>query len=326
MKNIDFFGCSFTETPIWPRLPKCGKFDIEAYSVHCQTTKPISSFVQFDLAYNDNEEYEVHNFGGGSFGNHVIKEIIKNRIKEIDTKAENIAIVQLSALLRTEASFDGIFNSEHSSLKKGKYYYKNVFEILPENVKMDYFVEVANMDEYYKLHIENIKEILTLLKENYKHFYIYFGWDIFTRDFKKLFKEDSISSEIKTWDYNFKVGKLAWFENREGYNEFTKVYKGDCGGLLEYSSNRLDEAIRYTHITEDHHPSYFSNKIFYIDIIREFLKPMLNLNKSYFELENLIKFENYLAELLPTKESTDGRIYGEFEMKLIKFIRENNLV
>jgi len=53
---------------------------------------------------------------------------------------------------------------------------------------------------------------------------------------------------------------------------------------------------------------------------------MLNLNKSYFELENLIKFENYLAELLPTKESTDGRIYGEFEMKLIKFIRENNLV
>jgi len=333
MKNIDFFGCSFTEAPIWPRLPNFDKFDLEAYSVHCQTTKPISNFVEFDLAYNNNEEYKVNNFGGGSFGNHVIKEILKNRIKEIDKQEENIGIVQLSALLRTEASFDGIFNSEHSSLKKGKYYYKNVFEILPENVKMDYFIEEptrsflgsSKMENFYLLHIENLKEILNLLKENYKHFYIYFGWDIFTKDFKKLFKEDSISSEIKTWDYNFKVGKLAWFENREGYNEFTKVYKGDCGGLLEYSSNRLDEAIRYTHITEDHHPSYFSNKIFYIDIIREFLKPMLNLNKSYFELENLIKFENYLAELLPTKESTDGRIYGEFEMKLIKFIRENNL-
>jgi hypothetical protein len=334
MKNIDFFGCSFTEAPIWPRLPNFDKFDLEAYSVHCQTTKPISNFVEFDLAYNNNKEYKVNNFGGGSFGNHVIKEILKNRIKEIDKQEENIGIVQLSALLRNEASFEGIFNSENSSLKKGKYYNITAFDILPQNVRMDYFIEEttqsflgsSKMEDFYLLHIENLKEILNLLKQNYKHSYIYFGWDIFTNDFKKLFKEESISSEIKTWNYNFKLNRLAYFENRQNYNEFTKICKGENGGLLEYASNKLNEGLRYNHITQDHHPSYFSNKIFYIDIIREFLKPILNLSKNYFELENLIKFENYLAELIPTKESTDGRIYADFEMKLIKFIRENNLV
>ena len=86
--------------------------------------------------------------------------------------------------------------------------------------------------------------------------------------------------------------------------------------MLEYSSNKLDnELLRYVGGKEkDHHPSYFSNKIFYIDIIKEFLKHNTNLDfsKNYFLEDNVIKFENMRAatvEKWGIKYNKDKKLY-----------------
>ncbi len=154
MKQIDFFGCSFTEAPMWEMNPKLGELDILLYSMHTQSTKPVSNFLEFDLAYNNQSGYKVNNFGGGSFGNHVIKEILKNRIKNSNTK-EGVAIVQLSALLRNTQSYENIFTSPYSSLTKSQKYGITEFNIIGGNVRNDYFVETDNLEDYYNLHIKN---------------------------------------------------------------------------------------------------------------------------------------------------------------------------
>lgn len=325
MKQIDFFGCSFTESPMWEMNPKLGDFDVLLYSMHCQSTKPISNFLEFDLAYNNIDSYKVNNFGGGSFGNHVIKEIIKNRVLNSNLKQDGIAIVQLSALLRNPYSFETIFSSQYSALTKAEKYGIGEFTINPENVRADYFVEVDDMDEYYNIHIKNIKEIVELLTTNYNKFFIHFGWDVSTKEFEKLWKESDVKNFVEIWDYEYPLKNLAYFENQSKYNMITKKCKGTMGGMLEYSANQLDESLRYVHITGDHHPSYFSNKIFYKDIIKPFLQSTLELEKSYFEENNLLQFEEFLKVLLPTKESTDGKIYGEMQVKIVNHIKNSIL-
>lgn len=323
MINIDFFGCSFTEAPMWEMNPKLGEFDVLLYSMHCQSTKPVSNFLEFDLAYNNIDLYKVNNFGGGSFGNHVIKEVIKNRVNNSNLKDGNIAIVQLSALLRNPFSFETIFSSQYSALTKVEKYCINEFNIDADKVRADYFIEVDNMEDYYNVHIKNIEEIVNLLDKNYSKFFIHFGWDVSTKEFEELWKESTIKNFVKTWEYDYSLKNLAYFENQTRYSIVTKKCKGTMGGMLDYSANQLDESIRYVHITGDHHPSYFTNKIFYIDIIKPFLKEMLNLDRSYFEESNLIEFEDFLKTLLPTKESTDGRIYAEMQNKITNYIKNN---
>lgn len=111
MNDIDFFGCSFTEGPNTKEKSDTEEFDILNYSVHCQNTKTISGFLDFDLSFNDEKNYRINNYGGGSFGNHLIKEVLQNKIKKLDKSKENIVFVQLSALLRNELSYETVFNS-----------------------------------------------------------------------------------------------------------------------------------------------------------------------------------------------------------------------
>lgn len=325
MNEIDFFGCSFTESPAFSNLPVIGEFDIIKYAMHCQSTKPISSFLEYDLLYNSVDNFKINNFGGGSFGNHVIKEVIKNRINLLDKTKKNIAIVQLSALLRNPASFENVFQNKHSALLKFEKNYVNWFDINPDRVRNDYFVEFDNMDSFYESHIKNLEDIIDILRENYFDFYIHFGWDFSTDDFVKIFEQNDKLKIIGKWDYEFDLKSFAYFENQTKYNRLFKKIKGNYGGMLEYSANKLEDKLRYVHITQDHHPSYFSNKIFYIEIIRPFILNFIQLNKNYFELDEVLKFENFLAELLPTKESTDGRIYAEMQNTIIKFIRNSIL-
>ncbi len=60
MTNIDFFGCSFTQCINYPYQPPKGIIDLELYSMHSNNTKTLSSFLDFDLAYNNNSDYEVN--------------------------------------------------------------------------------------------------------------------------------------------------------------------------------------------------------------------------------------------------------------------------
>jgi len=319
MNDIDFFGCSFTEGPNTKEKSDTEEFDILNYSVHCQNTKTISGFLDFDLSFNDEKNYRINNYGGGSFGNHLIKEVLQNKIKKLDKSKENIVFVQLSALLRNELSYETVFNSEHSLLKKTN----DIFFVDSEKVRADYFVETDNLVDYYNQHILNIKEIIKLCKENYSHHYIHFGWDISTPEFIKMFRENDLEKDVHIFNYKYKVSKLQYFENCLNYSPLQMGVSGSFGGMLDYSSNKIDEKIRYVHISEDHHPSYFSNKIFYLDIIKPFLKQFIKLEKNYFQLDSVVKFENFLAELLPTKESANGKVYGEMQTKIVNFIKNN---
>lgn len=325
MNQIDFFGCSFTEAPTFSNVPLIGEFDILKYSMHCQSTKPVSSFLEYDLKYNSIDDFRINNFAGGSFGNHVIKEIIKNRVKILDKSKKNIAIVQLSALLRNPASFENVFENKHSAIRKFLIEYKDWLDVKPENVRNDYFVDFDNMDSFYEAHIKNLEDIIDILRENYFDFYIHFGWDVSTNDFKRFFEQNDKLKIIGKWDYEFDLKSMAYFENQNNYSRLYKKLKGSYGGMLEYSANKLEDKLRYVHITQDHHPSYFSNKIFYIEIIKPFILSILNLNKNYFELNEVLKFENFLAELIPTKESTDGGIYAQMQVEIVKFIKNSIL-
>lgn len=322
MNQIDFFGCSFTESPNFSEYPKTKEFNILKYSMHCQTTKTISNFLEYDLEYNLIDDFKINNFAGGSFGNHVIKEIIKNRIKELDKTHNNIAIVQLSALLRNEKSFEQLFNSEFSSLLKHK---DGVFNIEKENVRNDYFMEYSNLESFYLAHIKNLEEIITLLENNYSDFYIHLGWDFFTQQFSNFFSKSEKLKIINKWEYHYKLNEVCYFENLTNYSSVIKNIKGKNGGMLDYAANKLDESIRYVHIKDDHHPSYFSNKIFYLDIIKPFFQKYFDLSKNYFELNSVMEFEKYLKELLPTKENTDGKVYMEMQVKIVNYIRSNIL-
>lgn len=322
MINIDFFGCSFTQFANYPYQPPKGRMDLELYSMHSQNTKTLSSFLDFDLAYNNNSDYQINNYGRGSYGNFTICNVIENKTKTINKKDTNIAVVQLSAILRNEQSWETIkHDSKISNLS-------DVFNIDFDRVKPDYIVEDKSIGNFYEKHINNLKNIINLLKENYTKFIIFFGWDIFTPEFYALFRISTLNTIIPLYNYEYKLTSTQYFENIKNYNSSTKIYKGISGGMLEYASNKLDNQL-FRYVSEvDHHPSYFSNKIFYTDVVREFLKDNTNLHfdKNYFLENNIIQFENFLQNLLIKKSignEWENYNYSDLQKEIILHIRNN---
>jgi hypothetical protein len=98
--------------------------------------------------------------------------------------------------------------------------------------------------------------------------------------------------------------------------------------LLEYSSNKLEEQFRYVGgKSKDHHPSYFSNKIFYNEILREFLieQTDLSFDNTYFTEDSIIKFEEFLKELLVKKaegNEWENYEYSDLQRETINYIRQ----
>jgi hypothetical protein len=310
MNVIDFFGCSFTESPDMIHR----EFNIGDYSKHCQITKPISNFLQFDVTYNNISECQINNYGKGSFGNFTIHNVIRNKAKRLNIYDTNIAIVQLSALLRNEHSWKSIQDVDYDS---------DVFDIDFNSVRADYFVEgVGSLVEYYQKHIDNFKSIIETLKSNYDKFIIFFGWDFTTNEFNILFTENKLDKIINTYEYDYPLSNLQYFENDTFYSEELKRYKGTRGGLLDYCANKLTERMRYVS-DRDHHPSYFSNKLFYLDIIKPFICDVVKLNKNYFDEDDVIKFETFLIELLNNKysgEKWENYSYSELHHEIEKII------
>jgi hypothetical protein len=326
MTNIDFFGCSFTEFLKYPyEIPK-GVIDLQLYSMHSHNTKTLSSFLEFDLAYNNNSNYVINNYGKGSFGNFTICNVIENKVNKLDKTNDNIAIVQLSAILRSEHSWQ--------SIKKANQFYddKDIFDIDFERVKPDYIVEASSMDEFYQSHIDNLNRIVDILKTNYNNFFIFFGWDVLTDEFYKFFESTELDKIIPLYPYKYRLKEFQYFENPDNYDYQLKTYVGKTGGMLEYSSNLIEnEIFRYVGgKVNDHHPSYFSNKIFYFDIIREFIKDNTNFDfsKNYLLEEDVIKFEKFLETLL-IKKSKGGEWveyqYSDLQKETIMYIRNNIL-
>lgn len=323
---IDFFGCSFTQFAQYPIPISSDKFDIQLYSFHSHNTKPLSSFLDFDLTYNSNENYEVNNYGRGSFGNFTICNVLENKTKKLNKEDNNIAIVQLSAILRNESSWETI-------KQENKHYVKtdDVFTIDFDRVKPDYICDVMNINEFYSNHFSNLEKMIHLLEKNYTKFIIFFGWDIATIDFLKIFENWEYKNLINSYEYEYRLDSSQYFENSLNYDTNTKLYKGVVGGLLDYGSNKLEEQFRYVGgKVNDHHPSYFTNKIFYSDIIRNFVASSTNLNfdKSYFTEKDVIQFEEFLKELLVKKakgSEWQDYEYPDLQRETINYIRKNIL-
>jgi hypothetical protein len=333
-KNIiDFYGCSFTEGPILQSPLRYGELDIIKYLSHTQNTKTTSGFLDFDLAYNSNaiDEYEVNNYGKGSFGNFTIGNVLENKTRQLDKQNNNIAIVQLSAIIRNEHSLESVVKQKDNY--KGMD--EKVFNLDYERIKPDYIAEDNTMRDFYMRHISNLERICDTLSENYNNFIIFFGWDITTSEFFRLFKKSKVSEIIKTFEYNYPLSNIEFFGNSDNFNYQTKIYHGNTGGLLDYSSNFLPEELRYVGgKSNDQHPSYFSNKIFYNEIIRPFLAETTSLifDNSYFKLESIIKFEKCLEELLIKKRrgsEWENYTYEELYHELIRLNRgtkNNNII
>ena len=285
MTNVDFFGCSFTQNTN-SKFRATRPISMQEYVGHTHITKVQSNFLEFDLAYNDNVDYCITNFGNGSYGNFTIGSTIDKRIESLEG-TDNIAIVQLSAIIRNEDSLESV-------LKMNPTFDKNT-------IKYDYITDdIHNMDEFYTIHVSNIERIYDVVSKNYNKFLIYFGWDITTKDFIEIFKKSKVYDKVVTFDYDYDLSEIKYFGNQD--NLINGRYRGKYGGLLEYASNHLVEEIRYCSET-DQHPSYFSNKLFYKDILRNFIikETELNLSKNILDTEIVKQYENFLVGLVEGK-------------------------
>ena len=285
MINIDFFGCSFTQNTN-SNFRATRPISMQEYVGHTHITKVQSNFLEFDLAYNENTDYLITNFGKGSYGNFTIGSTIDKRVESLDG-TDNVAIVQLSAIIRNEESLESV-------LKDNSNFDRDV-------IKYDYITDdINNMNDFYTIHVNNIERIYDVVSKNYNKFLIYFGWDITTKEFIEIFKKSKVYDKIVTFEYDYDLSEIKYFGNYDNFIDGR--YKGEYGGLLEYASNHLVEEIRYCSET-DHHPSYFSNKIFYKDILRNFIREEtdLNLSNNILDTEIIKQYENFLVGLVAGK-------------------------
>lgn len=313
MINIDFFGCSFTQNSKEDFRAKRPISMLE-YSEHSHITKVQSNFLEFDLAYNKNEDYQINNFGRGSFGNFTIGSVIENRIKQLDSSNTNIAVVQLSAILRNEESLKEILNREDV---------KSVVKFEHDKIKLDFIIDDNDLISFYQKHINNIENIYKNVSSNYSKFIIFFGWDIVTKEFAELFKSSEVHNKIIFFDYDYDLSSIQYFGNWDNFDN--KRYKGKYGGLLDYASNHLVEEIRYCSET-DQHPSYFSNKIFYKDIVRNFIREETNLNlkNSIFDNDDIKSYENFLVSIIAGKYKNG--VYQTYSYEQLYKLIQNWLV
>lgn len=285
MTNIDFFGCSFTQNTN-SNFRATRPISMQEYVGHTHITKVQSNFLEFDLAYNENTDYLITNFGKGSYGNFTIGSTIDKRVESLEGN-DSVAIVQLSAIIRNEASLESV-------LKDNSNFDRDV-------IKYDYITDdINNMNDFYTIHVNNIERIYDVVSKNYNKFLIYFGWDITTKEFIEIFKKSKVYDKIVTFQYDYDLSEIKYFGNYDNF--INGRYRGEYGGLLEYASNHLVEEIRYCSET-DHHPSYFSNKLFYKDILRNFIREETNLtlSKNLLDIEIIKQYENFLVGLVAGK-------------------------
>lgn len=297
MINIDFFGCSFTQNTN-SNFRATRPISMQEYVGHTHITKVQSNFLEFDLAYNENIDYLITNFGKGSYGNFTIGSTIDKRVESLEGN-DNVAIVQLSAIIRNEDSLESVLKS-NSNFNR-------------DTIKYDYITDdINNMNDFYTIHVNNIERIYDVVSKSYNKFLIYFGWDITTKEFIELFKKSKVYDKIVTFQYDYDLSEIKYFGNYDNF--INGRYKGECGGLLEYASNHLVEEIRYCS-EMDHHPSYFSNKLFYKDILRNFIieETELNLSKNILDTEIVEQYETFLVGLVEGKYKNGVYINYSYE-------------
>lgn len=284
------------------------KFDLEylksddiKYGNMCvPTTIKLHSFFAVDFVNQNKNNIIVHTLGRGSYGNHVITDVFKQKVNEIKLENPNdeiYGIIQFSAFVRYGLNNSG--SNQDLKIKDYPYDYMN------ENSQ-----EISEREIFVK-HFENIENLNKFcLDHQVKHF-MYFGWaNIFSKDIKRLHLENEVSSLKKIMNfYEYKNNEdeiphycAGYKEVKQSNNLFLGTNKtyyitGDYfGGLSEYCRDRLEMGERYNLIF-DPHPSTKAYHLFYMEIIRKFFiedgliedRPLPN--KIVKMIENVFKYE-----------------------------------
>jgi hypothetical protein len=274
------------------------KSDDIKYSDMCApTTIKLHSFFGVDLANQNKNNIVIHTLGRGSYGNHVISDVFKQKVNELklnNPDDEIYGIIQFSAFVRYGLSTTG----SNACIKIEDYPY----DYMNENSK-----EISEREIFVK-HFENIENLNKFCLDNQVKHFMFFGWaNIFSDDIKRLHLENEINSLkkiINFYEYIDNEDEIKHYcfgekKLKKSDNLFYNTYHilGDSfGGLSEYCRDRLKMGERYNLIS-DPHPSTKAYYLFYTEIIRKFFIELgiiddLPIPKKIMKMiENVFKYE-----------------------------------
>jgi hypothetical protein len=274
--------------------------DIKYGHMGVPTTIKIHSLFAVEVVNQNKNNIVIHTLGRGSYGNHVISDVFKQKVNELklnNPDDEIYGIIQFSAFVRYGLNTTG--SNHNIKIEDYPYDYMN------ENTS------VVSEKEIFIKHFENIENLNTFCLENQVKHFMFFGWaNIFSKDIKKLDLEAEITSLKKIVNfYEYKdnedeiehycVGNKEVKKSNNLFFNTTNTYHifGDSfGGLSEYCRERLKMGERYSLIF-DPHPSTKAYYLFYTDIIRKIfiesgLIDDLPMPKKIMEMiENVFKYE-----------------------------------
>ena len=301
--HVIFAGDSFSDdgkgTDVFD-LESLKSGDMKYGNMGTPTTIKLHSFFAVDLANQNKNNIVVHTLGRGSYGNHLITNVFKEKVNELkltNPDDEIYGIIQFSAFVRYGLSATG----SNSGIRIEDYPY----DYMNENTK------IIDEKEIFLKHFENIENLNKFCVENQVKHFMFFGWaNIFSKDIKRLHLENEVSSLKKIMNfYEYKNNEdeiphycAGYKEVKESDNLFlgtNKTYHimGDYfGGLSEYCRDRLKMGERYNLIF-DPHPSTKAYYLFYTDIIRKFFieSGLINdlpiPNKIMSMVENVFMYE-----------------------------------
>jgi hypothetical protein len=274
--------------------------DIKYGHMGVPTTIKLHSFFAVEVVNQNKNNIVIHTLGRGSYGNHVITDVFKQKVNELklsNPDDEIYGIIQFSAFVRYGLNTTG----SNSRIKIEDYPY----DYMNENSK-----EISEREIFVK-HFENIENLNTFCSDNQVKHFMFFGWaNIFSDDIKKLHLENEVNSlkkiinfyeysdnedEIKNYCFGkkkLKKGNNLIFNTNNTYH----ILGDSFGGLSEYCRDRLKIGERYNLIF-DPHPSTKAYYLFYTDIIRKlfielgFIDDLPIPKKIMKMIENVFKYE-----------------------------------
>jgi hypothetical protein len=302
------------------------------HDLNYPTTIKIHQLLAMDLENQNINDVTIHTLGRGSYGNHVISDMVRKKVKELKEKypEEKIyTIVQFSALFRAGVNI----------------YVPNVDS---KDYPYDYVTDDTAIQNHYDFerlydkHIDNIIELKSFCDENNVDSFFYFGWaNIFendvvvydlTKKMKKLetfmyfFEYKDVYDEIGFYCAGNKPRKLNNFSYMDG-KEMYLVNGDKYGGLIEYARETSDIGKRY-HLIFDPHPNTMSYYLFYTEVIKNWLcnKNLVSPLLMDEEYENLLKkcFSFEYIRFFNTINATNKEVEKISDLS-IKLIRENKI-
>jgi hypothetical protein len=265
-------GCSFTESNKFITNEEWRENDMKQILKSDYQIK-YPNFLALEL-FKQNIEFEIHNVGKGSAGNHVIKHLYKEKINELLNKGINpnkiYSTIQLSGIYRPTHS-----GSDVKHIPDWEYDYLDANSLLPYNEKHDFKFLIDK-------HIDNINDIINFAKEKNIKTKLFWGWSNFS---KKELQMRRLYDKFNTIDSNYLLNlkydnKFDTHHNGVGvntnynilqrvYNKITFNLKGyiiegdEYGGMLECARLHREEDTHVYCSVDDLHLNTYGNYLFY---------------------------------------------------------------